>query len=1250
MTKKLYFLILIFFIPFCQLFASHAVGADLTYDCLGGNTYRFRLKFYRDCAGIAAPTSVSINIASTSCSHSTSITMPLISSQEVSPLCAAQLPNSTCNGGSLPGIQQYIYEATYTLPANCPDWRFSYTLCCRNVAVTNSNNASSYNLYVEATLNNQVVTCNSSPDFTVNPVPYICNGQPFSYNHGVVDVDGDSLSYTLIQPKHTATSNVPYSGSFTSTYPISTSPPNNFVFNPSTGQMTFTPGSTQIGLVAIRVDEFRNGVKIGSTIRDMQVIVINCGTNSTPSMANPINITGATYNTVTSTFKACPGTPMSFQFVSSDLDASQILTLTSNVGTSIPAAVVTSTGTNPKTTTFTWTPTMANAGFYSISFRAVDNACPLTASVTKGFNIYVPSLRGSISDTMVCTGTGKAFNLNATPTGTDGTETYAWTPNVGFTTSSTIKNPSVNISAPQTYVVSMTQGGCILRDTVRVKPYATLVASPDSSLCPFDPAIQLTSSFTKLMPTLSASPITYSWTPTAGLTPSATISNPSAKPAATTSYILSAGDALCTMKDTVMISVVPCPCYDTARIATPKVLTCAQLLDTLDGSASTTGSTFQWIAYAGGNIVSGATTSQPIINQPGRYTLVITNLINGCVDSTFVIVTRNITAPNINAGIDTVLNCVRTSLNLNATSSTTGATFAWSNGATTATSNVNAPNTYTVTATNPTNGCTASDAVVVTQNIITPNINAGIDTVLNCVRTSLNLNATSSTTGVTYAWSNGATTATTSVNAPNTYTVTVTNTYNRCTASDAVVVTQNITTPNINAGVDTVLNCVRTSLNLNATSSTTGVTYAWSNGATTATTSVNAPNTYTVTVTNTYNRCTASDAVVVTQNITTPNINAGVDTVLNCVRTSLNLNATSSTTGVTYAWSNGATTATTSVNAPNTYTVTVTNTYNRCTASDAVVVTQNITTPNINAGIDTVLNCVRTSLNLNATSSTTGVTYAWSNGATTATTSVNAPNTYTVTVTNTYNRCTASDAVVVTQNITTPNINAGIDTVLNCVRTSLNLNATSSTTGVTYAWSNGATTATTSVNAPNTYTVTVTNTYNGCTASDAVVVTQNITTPNINAGVDTVLNCVRTSLNLNATSSTTGVTYAWSNGATTATTSVNAPNTYTVTVTNTYNGCTASDAVVVTQNITTPNINAGVDTVLNCVRTSLNLNATSSTTGVTYAWSNGATTATTSVNAPNTYTVTVTNTYNRCTASDAVVVTQNITTPNLMQE
>ena len=32
-----------------QLYASHIVGGDMYYDCLGGNTYQITLKIYRDC-------------------------------------------------------------------------------------------------------------------------------------------------------------------------------------------------------------------------------------------------------------------------------------------------------------------------------------------------------------------------------------------------------------------------------------------------------------------------------------------------------------------------------------------------------------------------------------------------------------------------------------------------------------------------------------------------------------------------------------------------------------------------------------------------------------------------------------------------------------------------------------------------------------------------------------------------------------------------------------------------------------------------------------------------------------------------------------------------------------------------------------------------------------------------------------------------------------------------------------------------
>ncbi|MBL0104160.1 MAG: hypothetical protein IPP51_10690 [Bacteroidetes bacterium] len=34
--------------------ASHSMGSDLTYHCLGGNQYEITLSFYRDCAGIDA--------------------------------------------------------------------------------------------------------------------------------------------------------------------------------------------------------------------------------------------------------------------------------------------------------------------------------------------------------------------------------------------------------------------------------------------------------------------------------------------------------------------------------------------------------------------------------------------------------------------------------------------------------------------------------------------------------------------------------------------------------------------------------------------------------------------------------------------------------------------------------------------------------------------------------------------------------------------------------------------------------------------------------------------------------------------------------------------------------------------------------------------------------------------------------------------------------------------------------------------
>src|SRR5262249_3493760 len=143
---------------------------------------------------------------------------------------------------------------------------------------------------------------------------------------------------------------------------------------------------------------------------------------------------------------------------------------------------------------------------------------------------------------------------------------------------------------------------------------------------------------------------------------------------------------------------------------------------------------------------------------------------------------------------------------------------------------VSAPGTYTVTVTDPTNGCTSTATTVVDQNITKPGANASGGT-LTCVVLSIQLNASSSTGGVTYSWKGPGGYASgqqnPTVGVTGTYTVTVTNPVNGCTSTATAVVDQNITKPGANATGGT-LTCVVLSVQLKGSSSTGGVTYSWS--------------------------------------------------------------------------------------------------------------------------------------------------------------------------------------------------------------------------------------------------------------------------------------------------------------------------------------------------------------------------------------------------------------------------------------
>ncbi|MBD0726483.1 hypothetical protein B6A10_15015, partial [Flavobacterium sp. L1I52] len=252
---------------------------------------------------------------------------------------------------------------------------------------------------------------------------------------------------------------------------------------------------------------------------------------------------------------------------------------------------------------------------------------------------------------------------------------------------------------------------------------------------------------------------TYSWSPTTGLS-DPNIANPIANPTENTTYTVTKTKTgtVCSNMDSVDVTVNVAP--PNAAAGDDKVLNCTITSIALSGSSSTAGATFAWVASNGGHIVSGANTATPTVDMAGTYTLTVTDPANGCTATDVALVTLNNTPPNANAGADKVLTCTITSIALSGSSSTAGATFAWvaSNGghivsgANTATPTVDMAGTYTLTVTNPANGCTATDVALVTLNNTAPNANAGADKVLTCTVTSIALSGSSSTAGATFAW------------------------------------------------------------------------------------------------------------------------------------------------------------------------------------------------------------------------------------------------------------------------------------------------------------------------------------------------------------------------------------------------------------------------------------------------------------------------------------------------------------------
>jgi hypothetical protein len=359
----------------------------------------------------------------------------------------------------------------------------------------------------------------------------------------------------------------------------------------------------------------------------------------------------------------------------------------------------------------------------------------------------------------------------------------------------------------------------------------------------------------------SASGVNYAWSGPNGYTSS--VQNPVVNTAG--NYTLTVTSGACTATATATV-IADTASPNINASATPIQLTCVATNATLNGSSSTAGVTYIW----SGNSGVVATTPNASIAIPGTYTLIVTNPANSCTASSQVVVTQNVTPPTgITAANSGTVTCTNPIINLNGTVTTSGLTYRWTgpNGFTSSAldTTVAKGGTYTLTATDPANGCSVSATTVVPENTAIPGeISINSSGSISCLTSSVTISGTSSTTGVNYMWTgpNGYSSTSSSITVTHggLYTLTATNADNGCKASKSTTVTDNSAPPAVTITNTNPLSCAKQTDTLTASTAVINASYLWiapdGSVSVEATTIASQAGTYTVTVTNPDNGCT----------------------------------------------------------------------------------------------------------------------------------------------------------------------------------------------------------------------------------------------------------------------------------------------------------------------------------------------------------------------------------------------------------
>jgi gliding motility-associated-like protein len=886
-------LFLLFIISTLAVEARHLKGGFGTYTYLGPgvispNNLRYRISYtvYMDCT--ADGNQIDNTISLTFFDGATRAQL----STDVVTISSSRLLSKTTDDPCISGNQAIcfyrvvVYEKEYELAPRPGGYIISYQRCCRVDNMDNLFNSgtqgNTYAVQIPGTSSPvPEASKNSSPVFLVNDTVVVCAGSYFQYSITGVDPDNDELRYSLCAAYHGGSFQTPaptpsaappfaqvnYQTGYSGTTPMG----NNVTIDSKTGLLSgIAPPILATGeyVVTVCVDEYRNGVLLGQSRKELHIKVRDCvpivarlapkpvtcdgfnvnfsndvpnptgtvfewtfgdpasGANNFSSLANPshtytdtgvytvklkVSIGGLCADSTTLQVKVYPGFFPDFEPVApycKGVPVTFVDKTTTNYGQ--PTGWRWDFG-NPNATDDTSllrnpSYTYNTAGTYTVRLN-VGNTFGCAGFIQKDIIIPdKPPIAAFPKDTSYCA-------LDTIQLRVTGAGSFSWTPAINILNANTA-TPLVYPTTPATYYVTLNANGCTNTDSVKVNPVNNVtnsITASATSICEGD-TITLTGNSNY------ATNISWQWSP-AIFTNLSAERQTKAFPVSNTTYTLitTCGKnckAIATQPIAVKKLLVP--------EAGPNVAICigqqtAQL--TATGADS-----YRWEPTAG---LSNPNIANPVAAPNVTTKYYVYGSTNGCtakkVDSLTVTVRP---LPALGLTNDTLI-CSIDTLQLKATG--TGS-FAWApdymisslTGSAPLVS-PDVPTSYNVALTDAF-GCISRDTVLVDVKLFVT-INAGNDTTI-CRTDAITLNTSSD--ALSYKWEPATYLNNDKIKYPvaqplvPSITYKVTGNIGKCEASDFITITT-VPYPVANAGKDTLV-CYQQPAQLQATG---GSSYSW---------------------------------------------------------------------------------------------------------------------------------------------------------------------------------------------------------------------------------------------------------------------------------------------------------------------------------------------------------------------------------------------------------------------------------------